>query len=68
MFAHNLTTPSTTREGQLEVDSPEVAEREIKALLDKLTMDGFDSISDQIIEWANSAHPSHQAGVRESGG
>ncbi|KAJ8595436.1 ARM repeat-containing protein, partial [Rhizopogon salebrosus TDB-379] len=54
-FANNLTTPSTTREGQLEVDSPEVAEREIKALLDKLTMDGFDSISDQIIEWANKS-------------
>jgi translation initiation factor 4G len=53
MFANNLTTPTTTREGQLEVDSPETAEREIKALLDKLTMDEFDSISDQIIEWAN---------------
>ncbi|KAJ8595437.1 ARM repeat-containing protein, partial [Rhizopogon salebrosus TDB-379] len=53
MFANNLTTPSMTREGQLEVDSPEMAEREIKALLDKLTMDEFDSISDQIIEWAN---------------
>jgi translation initiation factor 4G len=52
-FANNLTTPSTTREGRLEVDSPETAEREINALLDKLTMDEFDSISDQIIEWAN---------------
>ena len=34
-------------------DSPEVVDREVKALLDKLIMEHFDSISDQIIQWAN---------------
>ncbi|KAI0090705.1 hypothetical protein BDY19DRAFT_729528 [Irpex rosettiformis] len=34
-------------------DSPEVVERKVKGLLNKLTMERFDSISDQIIAWAN---------------
>ncbi|KAK7057730.1 ARM repeat-containing protein [Favolaschia claudopus] len=34
-------------------DLPELADRKVKALLNKLTMEKFDSISDQIIEWAN---------------
>ncbi|KAM6502560.1 Armadillo-type fold [Amanita muscaria] len=34
-------------------DSPEVVDRKVKALLNKLTMEKFDSISDQIIQWAN---------------
>ncbi|KAL0955886.1 hypothetical protein HGRIS_002084 [Hohenbuehelia grisea] len=38
-----------------EPDSPEVVDRKVKSLLNKLTMEKFDSISDQIIEWANKS-------------
>ncbi|KAH9944590.1 ARM repeat-containing protein [Amylocystis lapponica] len=34
-------------------DSPEVVDRKVRGLLNKLTMERFDSISDQIISWAN---------------
>ena len=34
-------------------ESPEVVDRKVKALLNKLTMEKFNSISDQIIQWAN---------------
>ncbi|KAJ3765783.1 armadillo-type protein [Lentinula raphanica] len=34
-------------------DSPEFVQRKVKALLNKLTEANFDSISDQILEWAN---------------
>ncbi|KAF8624169.1 hypothetical protein AX15_006011, partial [Amanita polypyramis BW_CC] len=34
-------------------DAPEVVDRKLKALLNKLTMEKFDSISDQIIQWVN---------------
>jgi translation initiation factor 4G len=40
---------------QTEGDSPEVVERKVKGLLNKLTMEKFDSISDQIISWANKS-------------
>ena len=36
-------------------DSPEVVDRKVKGLLNKLTMERFDSISDQIIAWANKS-------------
>ncbi|KAI0753115.1 hypothetical protein C8Q80DRAFT_1150136 [Daedaleopsis nitida] len=39
----------------VEQDSPEVVDRKVRALLNKLTMERFDSISDQIIEWANKS-------------
>ncbi|KAJ3737527.1 hypothetical protein DFJ43DRAFT_1148650 [Lentinula guzmanii] len=37
----------------VDQDSPELVDRKVKALLNKLTMEKFDSISDQIITWAN---------------
>lgn len=37
----------------VDTDSPEVVDRKVKGLLNKLTMERFDSISDQIIAWAN---------------
>lgn len=43
------------RRGPAEIDSTEVVERKVKGLLNKLTMEKFDSISDQIIEWANKS-------------
>jgi translation initiation factor 4G len=47
----------STRRGRFgrDGDSPEVVERKVKALLNKLTMERFDSISDQIIAWANKS-------------
>lgn len=38
-----------------EVEPPETIERKVKALLNKLTMEKFDSISDQIVAWANKS-------------
>lgn len=38
-----------------EVEPPETVERKVKALLNKLTMEKFDSISDQIVTWANKS-------------
>ncbi|KZV97948.1 ARM repeat-containing protein [Exidia glandulosa HHB12029] len=35
--------------------SAKVVERKVKGLLNKLTMERFDSISDQIIDWANKS-------------
>ncbi|KAG8772959.1 hypothetical protein FRC20_005384 [Serendipita sp. 405] len=38
-----------------DVLSEEVVERKVKALLNKLTMEKFESISDQIVAWANKS-------------
>jgi translation initiation factor 4G len=46
---------STTRKVQPDVDSPELVGRKVKALLNKLTMEKFETISDQIIHWANKS-------------
>ncbi|VDC02695.1 unnamed protein product [Peniophora sp. CBMAI 1063] len=53
--ANRWTPMSTKRNAQVDMDSPEVVDRKVKALLNKLTMERFDSISDQIIEWANKS-------------
>ncbi|KAK7037699.1 hypothetical protein VNI00_010925 [Paramarasmius palmivorus] len=37
----------------VDADSPELVEQKVRALLNKITMEKFDSISDQIIVWAN---------------
>ncbi|KZP05638.1 hypothetical protein FIBSPDRAFT_1053990 [Athelia psychrophila] len=39
----------------IDPDSPEMVDRKVKGLLNKLTMKKFDSISDQIITWANKS-------------
>jgi translation initiation factor 4G len=38
-----------------DMDSPEIVDKKVKALLNKLTMEKFDSLSDQIIDWANKS-------------
>ncbi|PCH35557.1 hypothetical protein WOLCODRAFT_27969 [Wolfiporia cocos MD-104 SS10] len=38
-----------------DTESPEIVDRKVKGLLNKLTMERFDSISDQIIAWANKS-------------
>ena len=54
--ANRWVAGSTRRGGSgVDGDSPEVVERKVKALLNKLTMERFDSISDQIIAWANKS-------------
>ncbi|KAF8678776.1 ARM repeat-containing protein [Rhizoctonia solani] len=45
---------STLRTPQ-QLEERQLVDRKVKALLNKLTMDKFDSISDQIIEWANKS-------------
>ena len=44
------------------LDEGQGIERKVKALLDKLTMDEFDSISDQIVEWANNKSEAEKDG------
>jgi translation initiation factor 4G len=51
----NRWVPSTTHNIQLDVDSPELVDRKVKALLNKLTTEKFETISDQIIHWANKS-------------
>ena len=54
--ANRWTAASTSRKPQaIDPDSPEIVDRKVKALLNKLTMEKFDSISDQIITWANKS-------------
>ncbi|KAF8161290.1 armadillo-type protein [Crassisporium funariophilum] len=40
---------------QVDQDSPELVDHQVKGLLDKLTMETFDPIADQIIAWANKS-------------
>ncbi|KAG0708593.1 hypothetical protein DFH29DRAFT_987076 [Suillus ampliporus] len=55
-FSANRWLPaSTARKVQPDADSPEMVDRKVKGLLNKLTMERFDSISDQIIHWANKS-------------
>jgi translation initiation factor 4G len=56
MSANRWVANSTRRNGSaFDGESPEIVERKVKALLNKLTMERFDSISDQIITWANKS-------------
>lgn len=55
MSANRWTAASTSRKYALDSDSPELVDRKVKGLLNKLTMEKFDSISDQIIAWANKS-------------
>lgn len=49
------TADSTKRGGPSQLEQRQLVDRKVKSLLNKLTMDKFDSISDQIIEWANKS-------------
>ncbi|KAG9028143.1 hypothetical protein FS837_003971, partial [Tulasnella sp. UAMH 9824] len=41
----------------LDESSPEFVEQKVKALLNKLTFENFDSVSDQIVNWVNKSKP-----------
>ncbi|KAG1830163.1 hypothetical protein EV424DRAFT_316381 [Suillus variegatus] len=55
LSANRWVPTSTARNGQPDVDSSELVDRKVKALLNKLTMEKFEMISDQIIHWANKS-------------
>ncbi|KAG2043918.1 armadillo-type protein [Suillus americanus] len=55
LSANRWVPASTTVKAQPDVDSPELVDRKVKALLNKLTMEKFETISDQIIHWANKS-------------
>ncbi|KAI6046360.1 hypothetical protein EDC04DRAFT_3006432 [Pisolithus marmoratus] len=44
-----------------DVDTPEIVERTVKPLLNELTVEKFDSISDQIIAWATKSESERDA-------
>ncbi|KAG1760090.1 armadillo-type protein [Suillus occidentalis] len=53
--ANRWVPTSTTRKVQPDVDTPELVDRKVKALLNKLIVEKFETISDQIIHWANKS-------------
>ncbi|OAX34390.1 hypothetical protein K503DRAFT_868950 [Rhizopogon vinicolor AM-OR11-026] len=55
MSVNRWVPTSSVRKAQPDVDTPEMIDRKIKALLNKLTIERFDSISDQIIQWVNKS-------------
>lgn len=54
---------AAARSTQLEEDSPELVNRKVKALLNKLTLDKFVSISDQVLQWANKSETEHDGRI-----
>ncbi|EGN92732.1 hypothetical protein SERLA73DRAFT_98755 [Serpula lacrymans var. lacrymans S7.3] len=44
-----------SRKAQIDTDSSYIVDRKVRALLNKLTMTNFESITDQIIAWANKS-------------
>ncbi|KIO20808.1 hypothetical protein M407DRAFT_29563 [Tulasnella calospora MUT 4182] len=48
-------TPAARRRLAVDENSPEYVERKVKALLNKLLLENFDSVSNQIINWANKS-------------
>jgi len=55
LSANRWVPTSAVRKVQPDADSPEMVDRKVKSLLNRLTMERFDSISDQIILWANKS-------------
>ncbi|CAH7688681.1 hypothetical protein PPACK8108_LOCUS23679 [Phakopsora pachyrhizi] len=54
---------AASRYNQLDEDSPQMVNRKVKALLNKLTLDNFESISDQVISWANKSEKEHDGRI-----
>jgi translation initiation factor 4G len=56
MSANRWVAWSTLRKpGITDTESPELVDRKVRSLLNRLTIEKFDSISDQIITWANKS-------------
>ncbi|KAI5982485.1 ARM repeat-containing protein [Pisolithus albus] len=54
--ANRWVPASIQRRGAADGDTPDVVDRKVKSLLNKLTTENFDSISVQIIAWANKSN------------
>ncbi|TFY54696.1 hypothetical protein EVG20_g9603 [Dentipellis fragilis] len=55
MTANRWVPTGNKRVAPADQESPEIVDRKVKGLLNKLTMERFDSISDQIVAWANKS-------------
>ncbi|KAG8897598.1 hypothetical protein FRC00_004038 [Tulasnella sp. 408] len=53
--AEDRWTPTARSKLAIDENSPEYVERKVKALLNKLTLENFDSVSNQIIVWSNKS-------------
>ncbi|KAG9100203.1 hypothetical protein FRC06_004447 [Ceratobasidium sp. 370] len=53
--SENRWVAGSTQRTPQQIEARALVDRKVKSLLNKLTMDKFDSISDQIIEWANKS-------------
>ncbi|KAG8928199.1 hypothetical protein FRC01_006322 [Tulasnella sp. 417] len=53
--SENRWIPATRSKLAVDKNSPEFIERKVKALLNKLTLENFDSVSKKIIRWANKS-------------
>ncbi|KAL4079170.1 hypothetical protein J3A83DRAFT_4207610 [Scleroderma citrinum] len=51
----NRWVPTSAQRKAVDVETPEAVDRKVRSLLNKLTMEKFDPISDQIIAWANKS-------------
>ncbi|KAG8923092.1 hypothetical protein FRC00_006638 [Tulasnella sp. 408] len=54
-------TPTARRKFVIDENSPEYVERKVRALLNKLTLENFESVSNQIISWANKSENENNA-------
>jgi translation initiation factor 4G len=50
-------------EDSADTNSPEIVDRKVKGLLNKLTVQNFDGISDQIIAWTNKSEMDQDARI-----
>ncbi|KAI6145571.1 hypothetical protein BKA82DRAFT_913438 [Pisolithus tinctorius] len=55
MSTNRWVSGSAQRRGATDVGTSKAVDRKVKSLLNKLTMETFDSISDRIIAWANKS-------------
>lgn len=55
MSANRWVSASSQRKGATDADTPETVDRKVRSLLNKLTVEKFGPISDQIIAWANKS-------------
>ncbi|KAI6132492.1 hypothetical protein EDD16DRAFT_1532472 [Pisolithus croceorrhizus] len=53
MLTNRWVHTGAERKGAAGMDTPEEVDRKIKSLLSECTTENFDSVSDQIVAWAN---------------
>jgi translation initiation factor 4G len=50
-----VATSARRNNSDVDHERPEIVDRKLRSLLNKLTMERFDSISDQVVAWANQS-------------